>query len=321
LEEEQKLQEQKEELLHETITEGLILRLEWLDKIRYRSGRFDPTDNAFDCSWLIKWYWVLREILSEQEAVHINSTMLYLLWNKKQLSQAKRWDITYRNPLDDWPKHVAVITRDYDETEWWLWIIDNAPWNNGRVEERFIQMNWNIFVGKRKILIASNPLVEIAKNKWLEFEPLRSYQWVYNLSRYYTPVEWQDSYFNGSYEADFNMNCSWDCTITANGTKLTNDLVEKIASCPPTYPLWTKLRIEDWIEVTCVDRGWSIEGKRLDVWAWLGIDWLNNIKQNKVITWYRNIYKYTLHSKPLNKSNIRLRIINAKWDYLYTSIN
>jgi 3D (Asp-Asp-Asp) domain-containing protein len=317
--EEQKLQEEKQKLLNETMTEWFIARMEELGSIKYILWHFDELEKKFDCVWLFKAYAIKRGLLNSQEASYINSTVMYLLGNKKTLSQAVRWDVTYRSPLWDSPKHIAMVTRDYDPSDWGLWIIDVQPWNWGKVEERFIQMRWDVFVGKRKILIASNPFVEIAKNKWLEFSPMREYMWYYHLSRYYSPVEWQDNYFNGSYEADYSMNCSWDCLVTANGTRLHNWLVEKVIACPQNYAMWTKLQIEDWFEVTCADRWWSIQGKRLDIRAGVGQEWLNNIKQNKVVTGRRHIYKQNLHSKPINETKIRLRIDDHFGNYSYVA--
>jgi 3D (Asp-Asp-Asp) domain-containing protein len=317
-EEELRKQEQKDKDLNETMAEWFITRMEWLGRIKYRLGHFSEEENKFDCSWLFKAYALRRGLLSEEEAGYINSTVLYLLATPKKLSQAKRWDITYRSPLwDETLKHLAMVTRDYDPSEWWIRIIDNAPENNWKVEERFIQMRGDVFIGRRKILIGTNPFVEIAKNKWLEYAPINEYLGMYQLSRYYTPVPGQANYFLWSYEADFAMNCSWDCTITANGTKLNTDLVEKIVACPPTYPMWTKLMIEDWIQVTCADRGWSIKGNRLDIRAGIGEDGYNNIKNNEVVTGRRNIYKKTLHSKPTNETKIRLYIINSSGGYVY----
>lgn len=318
--EEQRLEEEKQKLLNETFTEWFITWLEEVWRIRYRLWRFSEEDNKFDCVWLFKAYAVKRGLLSEQEAGYINSTVMYLLSTPKKLWEAKRWDITYRSPLwDETLKHIAVVSRDYDSSEWGIRIIDNMPWNWGIIEERFLILRWDRYIGRRKIMVGSNPFVEIANQKWLEYEPLRSYEGMYNLSRYYSPVEWQDSYFNGSYESDYNMNCSWSCLSTANGTKLNNSLVEKVVACPQTYPMWTKLMIEDWMEVTCADRWGSIEGKRLDVRAGIGQEWLDNIKQNKVVTGKRNIYKQNLHSKPINETKVRLRINDSFGNYSYVN--
>lgn len=322
LEEEQKLQEEKEKLQHETIVEWLILRLESLGKIRYRSWRFDIEANAFDCSGLIKWYWVARGIFSVSEASQVNSTVLYLLGQKKQLWEAKRWDITYRHPLDWGPKHVAVVTRDYNSSDWGIWIIDNAPWNGGKVEERFIKMRWDIFVGRWKILIASNPLLEVAKNKWLEFEPLRSYQWYFRMSRYYAPEPNQTSYapYDIDYESALIRNCWGDCSnMAGKPTKLED--INKTIACPIEYPMGSQFRMIDDAGyervVKCHDRGWDIKGKRIDLFAWFGEDGYQNIRQNRVPSGSQHIYLFTLHSKPINETKIRLRIDDSFGNYSY----
>ena len=137
-EEQTRIQAEKEKDLNETMTEWFITRMEWLGRINYRLGHFSEAENKFDCSWLFKAYAVRRGLLSEEEAGYVNSTVLYLLATPKKLSQAKRWDITYRSPLwDETLKHLAVITRDYNPSEWVIWIIDNAPWNWWKVEESF----------------------------------------------------------------------------------------------------------------------------------------------------------------------------------------
>lgn len=286
----------------------------WLNNIKYRLWRFDEAANAFDCVWLFKAYAVKRWLLDEQEAWYINSTVMYLLSKPKPMSDAIRWDITYRQPLWDDRKHIAFVSKNYDPSDWWIWIIDNL-WKQPK--ERFLKLYWWVYLWKRKIKVWSNPFVEIANNKWLEYSPLWDYQWSFQLSRYYTPVEWQKNYFLWSYEADFRMNCSGDCTITANGTKLSEKFVEKIIACPPEYPMWTKFRIEDWFVVTCADRWWSIKNKHIDIRAGIWDQWYENIANNKVVTGFKNIYQYTLHSKPINETKTRLYIINSFGDYIY----
>lgn len=325
LAEKQKIEQEHQKMQHETITEWLILRLESLGRIRYRSWRFDIEANAFDCSGLIKAYGVYREILTEQEAWQINSTMLYLLAKPKKISDAKRWDITYRSPISDGPRHVAVVTRDYDPNEGGIWIIDNAPGNGGKVEERFIQMRGDVFVWKWKILIASNPLYEIAQKKELEYEPLRSYQWYFGMTRYYAPAPNQTSYepYDKTYEDALRRNCGWDCTNMASKPTKTED-INKTISCPPEYDIGSKFKMIDdaWYEriVTCYDRGGDIKGKRIDLFAWFGENWYQNLRQNRVPSWSQHLYLFTLHSKPINEPKATLRILNSNGDFTYYSV-
>jgi len=124
----------------------------------------------------------------------------------------------------------------------------------------------------------------------------------FNISRYYSPVEWQDMYFSAIewfysqeyidsfakyerwYEMDVCMNCGcdldlgtpkklYDCTVPADGRKLKADEAMKVVACPPEYKLWTKFNIEWLWIVTCRDRGWAIQNNRIDLWMWY---WPNN---------------------------------------------
>lgn len=96
----------------------------------------------------------------------------------------------------------------------------------------------------------------------------------WRISTYYTPVKGQLSYFLGSYEKDYNMNCSGDCFITASGYRLSENDKYKIASCPPWIPLDTRLEVSypdgNKIMLDCQDYGSAIIGKRLDVWVGYG---------------------------------------------------
>lgn len=58
--EEEKLEAERQALLHETFTDGFIYWMLGLDNIKYRLGRFDHEANAFDCVGLFKSYAVQR---------------------------------------------------------------------------------------------------------------------------------------------------------------------------------------------------------------------------------------------------------------------
>lgn len=111
----------------------------------------------------------------------------------------------------------------------------------------------------------------------------------FSLSRYYTVVEGQKRYYNWrSYQEDFNMNCAWNCNITANWHVLTDDDMYKSVACPKEYPLWTKIYLE-WIgEVVCNDRWWAINWNRLDMRCWIWDKALDN--WNNCPTWIRVWY-------------------------------
>ena len=318
IEEEKRIIQEKEKDLEETMTEWFLSWLDTLEWIRYRLGRFDIESNAFDCVWLFKAYAVMRWLLTVDEAKYINSYVMANLGKDKQLYEAVRWDVTYWKPLWDYSRHIAFVSRDYNEDDGWLWIVDSLDWDP---KERFIRLRRWIYIGKRKVSVKSSPFVEIALNKWLEYEPLRNYEWVYNLSRYYSPMPGQDKYYLWqTYEQDLAMNTSWNPLVTADWTTLDNSMIEKIIACPPEYPLGTTFMIEDWIEVRCADRWWSIKWKRLDIRAGIGMQWLDNIEHNKVVTWRRNIYRKTLHSKPINEPTKSLRILDSRGNYSYINI-
>lgn len=319
IEEEKRIEAEYQDDLHETMTEWFIQRMESLDWIHYRLWRFDIESNKFDCVWLFKAYAMMRWLLDYDEAKYINSYVMSHIWDKKDLRDAKRWDVTYRHPLWDDYRHIAMVTKEYDPAEWWLRIIDNL-WS--KPKHRFIRLHNGVYLWRRKVTVHSNPFVTLANKKWLKYEPLWSYEWMYNLSRYYSVMPDQERYYLGqTYEQDFAMNCHWDCLTTAWWVKLTDELVEKVVACPKKYKIWTKFRIEDWIEVTCVDRWWAIDWKRLDIRAGIWIQWLENIEQNRVVTWRRNIYKQNLHSKPINETNTLFVVLNNRGDTKYIIID
>jgi len=315
IEEEKRKEEEYQEDLHETMTEWFIHRMESLYWIKYTLWWFDIEKKKFDCVWLFKAYAMMRWLLSYDEAKYINSYVMTHLWEEKSIRDAVRWDVTYWHPLWDDYRHIAMVTRDYDESEWWLWIIDNL-WT--KPQERFIRLSRrNTYLWRWKIELHTSPFVAIANNKELKYEPLWSYEGMYNLSRYYAPIEWQENYFAENYEQEYKMNCSGDCFVTANWYRLWKDDVEKIAACPPNYPFWTELRIEDWITIECQDRWWAIQWKRLDIRAGIGQSWRNNIAYQRVVTGRRNIYKKNLHSKPINEPKKILRVLDSRGNYDY----
>lgn len=100
------------------------------------------------------------------------------------------------------------------------------------------------------------------------------------VSNYYTPVRGQKKYFNGSYQADFYVNCQGDCTITASGSKLDWTKQRKVLACPPNFKFGTKIKLvfpydhkehpSGELIATCEDRGGAIKNKRLDLWVGMG---------------------------------------------------
>jgi len=103
----------------------------------------------------------------------------------------------------------------------------------------------------------------------------------WRITSYYTPVRGQLSYYKGSYQADYDINCMGNCLSTANGFKLKQEHKYKIVACPKEFELGTRFKLtlpnnqkywpnKTWI-VTCQDRGGSIKGKRIDLWSGSGI--------------------------------------------------
>lgn len=72
------------------------------------------------------------------------------------------------------------------------------------------------------------------------------------------------------YMADFKINCSGDCFITADGTNLRDKAPMTVAACPPSYKFGQKIELDGIGVVTCHDRGGAIKGNRIDVWAGYG---------------------------------------------------
>jgi 3D (Asp-Asp-Asp) domain-containing protein len=101
----------------------------------------------------------------------------------------------------------------------------------------------------------------------------------WSITRYYTPVPGQLKYYRKTYEEDFQVNCSGDCFVTSDGTRLTPDMAFKVAACPPEMPFGTKIDIQGIGTVTCHDRGGAIKDKRIDVWAGVGMDALRRMKE------------------------------------------
>lgn len=118
----------------------------------------------------------------------------------------------------------------------------------------------------------------------------------WRISRYYTPERGQDKYFHGSYEQDYYINCQGDCTITADGTDLTQEEPFTVVACPRyesghlRLEFGTKLYIEGIGEVVCHDTGGAIIGNRLDLWAGIGQEGLDNIYNNPQMSGWKKIY-------------------------------
>lgn len=88
----------------------------------------------------------------------------------------------------------------------------------------------------------------------------------------------QTRYYAGrTYEQDFYINCQGDCTITSNGHDLKQAKPFTVLACPPDFAFGTQLWIEGVGIATCHDRGGAIKGHRLDLWAGIGEEGLDNL--------------------------------------------
>lgn len=146
-----------------------------------------------------------------------------------------------------------------------------------------------------KLIIKKHSDVGITACPWKFFEiekyDLWQYEWkgnqvIFSLSRYYSPIVGQKSYYNWkTYEQDKQMNCWWwDCLITANWHKLTDSDTYKTVACDAKY-LWRKFYLDGIGIVVCNDVGSAIGGRRLDMWCWIWDKALQN--RNKCPTGQR----------------------------------
>lgn len=127
---------------------------------------------------------------------------------------------------------------------------------------------------------------------------------VWSVTRYYTPVEGQERYYNGwkqnagtcktanlyyapyrghykgSYSAEACMQGQGDIFVTADGTDLRSQEPFTVAACPPKY-LGRTMHIAEIGYVICRDTGGAIHGKKIDVWAGIGEEGYENIYRSK----------------------------------------
>jgi len=183
--------------------------------------------------------------------------------NQHSIWIAVVWDFNKEKPSETQYKALNVL----------LWILTQV-FTGAEVKphrSRWSSCPWKYF-DKNKVVIVS-------KNKYL---------WKYNLTRYYSPQPNQDRYYQWkTYEQDVTVNCwasaIWNdwCSYPANWVKLKDSDALKVVACPWEFPLWTKFNIKWYWWVTCVDRGWDIKDRRLDLWAGYGIAWLFQIEVSK----------------------------------------
>jgi 3D (Asp-Asp-Asp) domain-containing protein len=82
------------------------------------------------------------------------------------------------------------------------------------------------------------------------------------------------------YFMDFTVNCQGDCSKTANEYHLKDEDAGKVAACPPEISFGTKIDLQGFGVITCVDRGSGIQGNRLDIWMGYGDEALGRIRNS-----------------------------------------
>lgn len=115
---------------------------------------------------------------------------------------------------------------------------------------------------------------------------------IYEITRYYSPIQWQEHYYQWkTYAQDVTMNCwasaignEW-CLTPAYWPQLTNNDASKIVACWQQFPAYTKFHIKWYWWVECRDRWWAIVWKKLDLRVWFWMTWLNTIENIKRPAW------------------------------------
>jgi 3D (Asp-Asp-Asp) domain-containing protein len=145
---------------------------------------------------------------------------------------------------------------------------------------------------KNRIIESFLPLKVNSPDWSLMLEKKNPLLWTYNMTRYYSPIQWQDHYYKWkTYAQDVTTNC-WSSAIWNNGCLtpaywwiLTNEETWRVVACWSQFPPYTKFNIKWYWWVTCKDRGSSIIGKDLDLWVWFWNTGLNTIENTVRPAW------------------------------------
>lgn len=154
----------------------------------------------------------------------------------------------------------------------------NPPYLNDSVTTQLYSPRYHYLLSPQSVIIQAKRQerkVQTLQKKQALLPTIESdwktYLGKWHVSRYYTVIPNQKRYFQGkTFEADFKMNCSWDCFVTASWYRLSEKDSMKIVACPKSLHLRSVLYIEGIGEVRCEDRWGSIKGKRLDLWMGIG---------------------------------------------------
>lgn len=171
------------------IIEDYFLFLDRLWKINYARGcaweatppiwnwqrRVKCWIRSFDCWWLMKYYWRIKWIFEKSDMAYLRSDSLYALWHPKDPRTAERWDFMYWKWFGkaEWKTHFAVVSSWYNDETHTMWIYDNANWpNTNKTWEREIRVSCDSrkcwYIGRYRIYVATNWLVELASEKWIQ---------------------------------------------------------------------------------------------------------------------------------------------------------
>lgn len=274
-------------------------------------------ENWFSCVWVMKAFAVAKWIMTQQEAKTYNSQWLYSISDPKNFFSAATWDYIRFQLVDGtWYHHWATVRSPY--SWWYIEIFDNIGNYMSPRSIRVSMINGNphyvLEDRTRRLHIAENPIVKLAKNRQMVFDPLWKDMWDRWISRYYSYQYWQENTSRDfidwerrkrTHEEERFINCSWDCQITASGKRYNEWDEWKYVACPPEYDFGTVFYIEWYWEVECVDRWWAIKWKRLDLRVGIWDDWYKNIFSEKYLFDFqftpRKVY---VKWDPLQKANI-----------------
>ena len=127
---------------------------------------------AFDCAGVIKAYGFVKWILTREEIGRNNSATLYDFGQPIAPELAQRWDYTFRQLINGSgaaSTHGAFVFSPLSG-----WVMEIFDGINGRFHDRQLILHcndsyckYNTDDGVYKIKFATNPLVEIAAEKWI----------------------------------------------------------------------------------------------------------------------------------------------------------
>lgn len=205
------------------------------------------------------------------------------------------WEVKKTRPLED----MVGSTWNYEANADWVqialvWNFNTYPPTKSQIAAlKQLIRDIEAKVGKLILKKHNDVGITACPGKFFEIQKydLWQYEWkwdkvIFSLSRYYSPMVGQKSYYLWkTYEQDKVMNCwPWNCLVTANWHKLCDEDMYKTVACDRKY-LGKKFYLE-WVGiVTCNDVGSAITANRLDMRCWIWDKALQN--RNKCPTGQR----------------------------------